>query len=390
MYNIFMKLKGIDLFAGIGGFHLAAKQNGVEIVFASEIDIKTAMVYENNFNLKPSGDITEIREEDIEPHDILMGGFPCQPFSKAGLRKGFDDTRGTLFFDILRIIKYHKPKFLLLENVQSLASHDGGNTWKVIRDSLRKEGYLIPNNPIVVSPKSFGTPQIRKRVFIPGIIKQNAKGNELKINIPEEKTVSIENIRIKEFDSDDKLKLNDYQRKVVEAWSEFKNLFDDHNDIQHPIWSYEFFKDRDMSNDPVWKQNWTRRNRELYLDNKKMIDEWYDKWGVSQFRRQDQKLEWNAKDKITNLKEGILQFRSSGLRVKTPDVAPTLVAKNDRIIMPGGERFISIEECAKLQDFPKWYKWSISDNLTLKQLGNAVNVKVTSHMLKELLNNEKK
>ncbi len=384
-----MKLKGIDLFAGIGGFHIAAKQNGIEIVFASEIDVKTALVYENNFKIRPHGDITKINETDIPEHDILMGGFPCQPFSKAGLRKGFDDTRGTLFFDIARIIKKHNPKFILLENVQSLATHDNGNTWEVIKKTLCELGYLIPDLPIIVSPQSYGTPQLRKRVFIPGIKKKYAKYQSLKIDIPEIKETTIKSIYNPVYDNDDNLKLNDYYKKVLEAWNEFKNNFQDYKKIQHPIWTYEFFKDRNTHNEPIWKQNWVKKNREMYLENKKFIDYWYKKWNVSSFRRQDQKMEWNAKDTIKSLKDGIIQFRSSGVRVKSPDIAPTLVAKNDRIIMPGAKRYISIQECAALQDFPKNYKWSNSENLTLKQLGNAVNVKVTKNIIKELIKNEK-
>lgn len=383
-----MKLKAIDLFAGIGGFHIAAERNKFEIVFASEIDARTAITYSRNFNLIPDGDITKCDVKDIPSHDLLMGGFPCQPFSKAGKRKGFLDTRGTLFFDIERILREHLPKFILLENVQSLATHDSGNTWKTIRETLIDIGYIIPEEPLIVSPTSYGTPQIRKRVFIPGILKKYSKHEKLIINIPEPIETNISTVVDKKYDQRKELQLNDYQSKVLNAWSEFKDHFD-WKDIQHPIWTYEFFEDRNTSSDPVWKQNWTRRNRELYLENKTFIDKWYKKWNVSDFRRQDQKLEWNAKDTIKNLKEGIIQFRSSGVRVKTPTTAPTLVAKNDRIILPGGRRFISIEETAKLQDFPTTYSWDKSESLVLKQLGNAVNVKVTQNVLKELLKNEK-
>ncbi len=384
-----MSIKGIDLFAGVGGFHQASSKNNIDIVFASEIDERTSETYYINYGLKPYGDITKINEIDIPAHDILMGGFPCQPFSKAGLRMGFEDSRGTLFFDIARILKYHKPKFVLLENVQSLTTHDSGNTWKTIYRILNELGYLTLSEPLVVSPTSFGTPQIRKRVFIPCVLKEHAKFEKLKINIPTPKSTSIEDIRIAKYDSDDSLTLNDYQRNVIDAWSEFKNYFSDWKEIQHPIWSYEFFNTEKEELLPEWKHKWNIRNRELYLKNKKFINAWYKKWDVSSFRRQDQKLEWNAKGDIDSLEDGIIQFRSSGIRVKTPDVAPTLVAKNDRIIMPGAKRFISIEEASLLQDFRKDFKWPESESLALKQLGNAVNVKVTSHILKELINNGK-
>ena len=121
--------KFIDLFCGIGGFHQAMASLGGECVFASDIDEHCQKTYYRNYGIMPVGDITQVDAADIPPHDVLCGGFPCQAFSIAGKRLGFaDPTKGTLFFDILRIAKYHKPKYLLLENVRNLASHDSGNT----------------------------------------------------------------------------------------------------------------------------------------------------------------------------------------------------------------------------------------------------------------------
>ena len=161
-----MEFKFIDLFAGIGGFHLALEKLGGECVFASEIDSKAQDVYEDNFNLRPKGDITKIDEKDIPAHDVLCAGFPCQPFSHAGFQKGMSETRGTLFFDIMRIVKHHKPKYLILENVLNLVKHDEGNTWRVISENLKSEGYIIPKEPIIISPHQLGIPQHRKRVVI--------------------------------------------------------------------------------------------------------------------------------------------------------------------------------------------------------------------------------
>ena len=129
--------KFIDLFCGIGGFHQAMADLGGECVYASDIDADCRKTYERNYGIKPDGDITKVDAADIPVHDVLCGGFPCQAFSKAGKRLGFaDPTKGTLFFDIMRIAKYHNPKYMLLENVRNLASHDGGNTWRVIHDSI--------------------------------------------------------------------------------------------------------------------------------------------------------------------------------------------------------------------------------------------------------------
>src|SRR5512135_3270917 len=118
-----MSISFIDLFAGIGGFRIALEKAGAKCVFSSEINQYACKVYESNFNEKPSGDITKIKEQEIPPHDILCGGFPCQAFSTIGMKKGFSDTRGTLFFEVVRIARHHKPKIILLENVPGLLFH---------------------------------------------------------------------------------------------------------------------------------------------------------------------------------------------------------------------------------------------------------------------------
>ena len=136
----------IDLFSGIGGFHLALNSFGAKCVFASDYDKDAQKVYEYNFKLKPYGDITKIESEEIPKHDILCAGFPCQSFSISGNQKGFDDTRGTLFFDIVRIANYHKPKILILENVKNLKTHDKGKTLKTIISKLESIGYNVNYN----------------------------------------------------------------------------------------------------------------------------------------------------------------------------------------------------------------------------------------------------
>jgi DNA (cytosine-5)-methyltransferase 1 len=159
-----MNITFIDLFAGIGGFRLALETAGAICVFSSEIDEYACQVYQANFNEEPCKDITKIKEENIPAHDILCAGFPCQPFSNIGSKKGFSDPRGTLFYDILRIAKHHKPKVLFLENVSGLITHDKGNTIKVIENSLSNIGYKVYWK--VLEATMFGLPQKRKRIFI--------------------------------------------------------------------------------------------------------------------------------------------------------------------------------------------------------------------------------
>jgi len=158
----------IDLFAGLGGFHLALKQLGCKCVFASEIREDLRQLYGINFPDTPTfGDITRITPEDIPSHDILCAGFPCQPFSQAGKRQGFSDEkdRGNLFDYICAILKVHKPQFVLLENVSNLMGHDGGNTWIIIKARLEALNYEV-FDPKILSPHEFGIPQHRRRIYI--------------------------------------------------------------------------------------------------------------------------------------------------------------------------------------------------------------------------------
>lgn len=198
------KVRIIDLFAGIGGIRLGFEQafGDVECVFTSEIDKFAIETYKANFGDENIyGDITQVSMADIPEHDILLAGFPCQPFSQAGLKKGFNDTRGTLFFDIERILLERKPKAFLLENVKQLRGHDKGNTLKVILEHLHNAGYKTYVN--VLAAKDFGVPQNRERIYIIGFLdydvefefpqplkKQTKVGDILEKSVDEKYTIS--------------------------------------------------------------------------------------------------------------------------------------------------------------------------------------------------------
>lgn len=160
------QLTFIDLFAGIGGFRLAAEMNGAKCVFSSEWDKHSQQTYAANHGDTPAGDITKISADEIPNHDILFAGFPCQAFSISGKRRGFEDTRGTLFFDVARILKAKMPAMFLLENVKNLARHDNGNTLKVILSTLDELGYKVYYK--VLRASDFGVPQARERIYIVG------------------------------------------------------------------------------------------------------------------------------------------------------------------------------------------------------------------------------
>lgn len=200
------KYKMIDLFAGIGGIRLGLQlTNEVSTVFSSEWDKFAQQTYEANFGEVPAGDITQIEADDIPDHDILVGGFPCQAFSQAGKQLGFEDTRGTLFFEIARIIKAKRPKVFLLENVKNLVRHDKGKTFKVIMDTLTSLDYVVGAK--VLNGKDFGVPQNRERIYIVGFDKHQVNniedfrfptppmtstqvGNVLDVNVPDKYTIS--------------------------------------------------------------------------------------------------------------------------------------------------------------------------------------------------------
>ena len=194
-------MKFIDLFAGIGGFRLAFEKLGGKCVFSSEIDKYAQITYKENFKEIPFGDITGINEKDIPDHDVLLAGFPCQAFSIAGKRAGFEDTRGTLFFDVARIIKEKKPKAFFLENVKGLINHNRGQTLRIILNVLRNDlNYTVPE-PEIMNAKDFGVPQNRERIFIVGFrndinsskftYPDSIKKKVVLKNILEEKEVSV-------------------------------------------------------------------------------------------------------------------------------------------------------------------------------------------------------
>lgn len=165
-----MSFTFIDLFAGVGGIRLGFEKFKGECVFTSEWDKYSKITYKANFGDEPQDDITKIKVQEVPKHDILLGGFPCQPFSNAGLKQGFDDTRGTLFFDVARIIDYRKPSMLLLENVKGFVNHDKGKTMKIVKETLEDLGYNVFFK--VLNARDFGLPQNRERIYIVGLNKR--------------------------------------------------------------------------------------------------------------------------------------------------------------------------------------------------------------------------
>lgn len=208
-----MSFKFIDLFCGLGGFRLAFEENGGECVFSSDIDEHAQKTYEMNFVEKPAGDITKIEAKDVPNHDILCAGFPCQPFSTAGRRLGFDDTRGTLFFDVARILKEKKPMCFILENVKGLTNHDSGNTLNTILNTLDEIGYDYKYE--VLNAKNYNVPQNRERWYCIGV----KKNTDIDINnfifpAPEELKTKLSDIIESRVDSTDYIASESCERNI--------------------------------------------------------------------------------------------------------------------------------------------------------------------------------
>ena len=386
--------KFIDLFCGIGGFHQAMESLGGKCVFASDIDEDCRKTYEENYRINPAGDITKIEAQNIPDHDVLCAGFPCQAFSKAGKRLGFDDeTKGTLFFDICRIMEFHKPKYALLENVRNLASHDKGNTWRVIHDKLNELGYSILPEPAIFSPHYLGIPQHRERVFIMCVRKDvgNIKPFEFdRKNLP---TCSIESIL---QDDSEIHNLQDYRistdmEDLIDLWNEFLQNINVEKLPGFPIWS-DRLCDLDPTEDllqyPNWKQNFIRKNNELYLANRVFINNWLPRAKRNPlFFGAKAKLEWQAgqTDKPDIWKQ-IFQLRPSGIRVKVNSYFPALVAIVQTSIIGSRRRFLTPRECARLQSFPETFKPDLKQAQAYKQLGNAVNVECVKLFANHMFN----
>jgi len=387
--------KFIDLFSGIGGFHQAMKQLGGECVFASEIDSFCNAEYELNYHLSSDINIRDKKEEDIPHHDVLCAGFPCQAFSKAGKQAGLEDQiRGTLFFEIVRILKYHHTPYIILENVRNLVSHDNGNTWSIIQKSLRDLGYRTTAEPLILSPHHFGIPQNRERVIILGKYDPENIDTPLVVDfgkLKEKKENSIYDV-LEEGKVDDSYYISKYEEMVLQAWDEFYqgiNL----KIIGFPIWA-DFFKyDGSLEEFPDWKADFVRKNVKLYRENQEFVDSWLEKYNnLKDFAPTHHKMEWQCGTRINSIWEGVIQFRPSGVRVKTPDCFQALVAMVQIPIIGRYRRKLTVEEAARLQSFPvddekEPFIVDANRQQAYKQFGNSVNVEVIRRAAEQLFGN---
>lgn len=409
-----MSFTFIDLFAGIGGFHAALSSLGGECVWASEFDSKASDVYELNWGMRPAGDIVPLTDpavsDEIPSHDILCGGFPCQPFSKSGKQKGFkDSTRGTLFFNICQIIEARKPSIVFLENVRNLAGPRQIDTWNTIIQELRSLGYLVSSTPTVFSPhllpeKLGGAPQVRERVFIIGIYVGTALAQSSLDVMPVVSNSPIANFDPQTWKIDSFLipdskienlrsfQLTENEINWIEAWEDFMQSIRKVNGGQRlpgfPLWA-DSFKTRlpnGYESLPAWKISFLKKNRDFYIEHKTVIDKWKKRWNdLEDFPPSRRKLEWQAQD-TKSLWECVMHFRPSGIRVKRATYLPALVAITQTSIIGSRRRRLTPHEAKLLQGLPKNFVFGDqADSASYRQLGNGVSVGAASYVLAQAI-----
>lgn len=442
-----MSLKFIDLFAGLGGFHLALSKLGHKCVFACELREDLQKQYKVNFPDTPiAGDITRISPKDVPHHDILCAGFPCQPFSQAGKREGFSDSegRGNLFDYICGIIGEHHPTYILLENVANLKGHDEKRTWTTIKSKLENLNYYVAD-PEILSPHQFGIPQHRRRIYIVCINRQ--LGNLDGFSFPKPNNRLCDISKIIDPNATDIVKIKPDTRRQLEVWQEFIDLTIEHGHQipTFPIWAMEFgatYKYEEMAPAfqtpqellgkkgnlgkeirgvsfkdcirqlpiyaqtdktvvfPHWKIRYIQQNREFYSKNESWLKPWLKK--VANYDNSHLKMEWNCgKDATPTIEDKIVQFRASGIRIKLPTFSPALNlvgtqipifpwAKLPQSIIEKGEphkgRYMTLYEAAKLQGLHELQFNELSTSRAFEALGNAVNATIVKHIAKNLIN----
>ena len=411
-----MSFKFIDLFAGIGGFHIALSDLGGTCVFASEIDEDAQDIYRKNFEHEMKGpivgDIIPLTEKTVSKlipeHDVLAAGFPCQPFSKSGAQLGMDETRGTLFYNIAKILEKRKPRIIILENVRNLTGPKHKHTWALILRVLRDLGYHVSDAPTIISPHLIpptngGTPQIRDRVYIIGVLVGKQKAwkladepfvfdrNNLNGWKPTNWNLNQHLLQDdQEIESLKSYKVSKERLEVIKIWEDFVNSLGARKGKRlpgFPLWEFSMSEKPRLTKDmPDWKIDFLKKNSAFYVENKKEIDAWRKRHKeILLLNNSYRKFEWQAQD-MKSIWDGVIQFRPSGVRVKKADYLPALVAMNQTSIIGKKKRTITVREAARLQAFPENFSFfDQNPTKSFKQLGNAVSVGTVKFVLSSIL-----
>lgn len=430
-------LKFVDLFAGLGGFHLALGKLGHECVFASEIDSELRGLYVSNFPRMRNSTFGDIRKckRNVPRHDVLCAGFPCQPFSKSGDQRGTDDpTDGTLFHEIIEILHQRNPGFVILENVGNFERHDNGRTWAIVRDSLLRLGYHVrgtlhlgsasPDGSTghgLVSPHHLGHPHHRERFFVVAS-SQPLRVDPFPPRLRPDTSLSHIVEQKDELDTKDgeETRLTRQQERCITHWQNFVKAIPENIPILSPLWTDEFgasypyvrttphaasadtlrrnlpqarpargtpksalirmlpsYARSPTKKFPDWKIAFIRENREFYNKMRRFLPgDWLSE--LRKFPSSLRKLEWNVKGEARDIWQHALQFRPSGLRVKRYTSSPALVAMTaTQVPILGPERrFLTRTEGLRLQGFPDDFRLPERRASAFTALGNAVHVAV--------------
>lgn len=367
-------MKYIDLFCGIGGFHQVLRDLNCECILACDIDKDCREIYKKNYNIEPVKDICDIDEKTLEDFDILTAGFPCQAFSNAGKKKTFEDKRGLLFDEIIRIAEFKKPKFIFLENVKHILKVSNGKVFEYIKNKIDEIGYNL--QIFNMSPHNYGIPQQRERIFFICVRKDIYK-SPIKL-IESVKKFSIEDII--ETSPDDKYKISKEIEDVLNAWNEIIKKFEINEKISPTILINDYYRNyskEEFEKLPLWKKDYMTKNIPLINKYKQIFDEWYEKNKSLLTKREIYgKLEYQAGliKENESIYNHYIQFRQSGIRIKKNKYFPTLVAIVQTPIFGKYKRYITPRECARLQNFPDNFILPTNDKIAYKQLGNSINV----------------
>ena len=383
----------IDLFCGIGGFHQALKKLGAKCILACDIDKDCRQVYFENYGIKPVEDVTKIIPEELPDFDILTGGFPCQAFSNGGKKKCFEDSRGLLFDEIIRIAKVKKPKFMFLENVKHILKVSDGEVINYIKEKIDSIGYNL--TLFQLSPHNYGIPQQRERIYFVCVNRDLIVPNVTNSTIVLNPTIDPKTIDFAKFINSEnvssKYYINSSILETLEAWDEIIKQMAPGEKLSPTLMINDAFinySEEQLNLFPAWKRDYIKKNRPLVEKYDTILRPWYEKHKVLLKQREIYgKLEWQTGPVTKNesIFNHLIQIRKSGIRVKKCNYFPTLVAISQIPIYGKEKRYITPRECARLQSFPEDFKLALDDKKSYKQLGNSVNVENVYNVISSTL-----